>query len=87
MPRVLVKMRRIFLQDLMEPAMTRVKENFVIEEQGNRIGVFWDIEDYRRLLEEIEELEAIKAYDAAKTSGDEAIPFEQAVSEIEQQRG
>jgi hypothetical protein len=67
--------------------MTRVKENFVIEEQGNRIGVFWDIEDYRRLLEEIEELEAIKAYDAAKTSGDEAIPFEQAVSEIEQQRG
>ena len=67
--------------------MTRVKENFVIEEQGNRIGVFLDIEDYRLLLEEIEELEAIKAYDAAKTSGDEAIPFEQAVSEIEQQRG
>ncbi|MBM4294474.1 MAG: hypothetical protein FJ126_06150 [Deltaproteobacteria bacterium] len=66
--------------------MARFRENFVIDEQGNRIGVFLDIEDYRRLLEEIEELEAIKAYDAAKASGDEAIPFEQAVSEIEQHR-
>lgn len=32
---------------------------------------------------EIEELESIQAYDAAKASGDEAIPFEQGISEIE----
>jgi predicted nucleotidyltransferase len=34
------------------------------------------------LLVEMEELESIRAYDAAKASGDEAIPFEQAISEI-----
>ncbi|NEO83113.1 MAG: hypothetical protein F6J87_02465 [Spirulina sp. SIO3F2] len=36
-----------------------------------------------RLLEELEELADIRAYDAAKQSDDEAIPFEQAIREIE----
>jgi hypothetical protein len=34
----------------------------------------------------LEELESIRAYDAAKASGDEVIPFEQAVTEIERER-
>ncbi|HEV2882981.1 MAG TPA: hypothetical protein VGX24_17050 [Pyrinomonadaceae bacterium] len=37
-------------------------------------------------LEELEELEAIRAYDAAKSSGEEAIPLEQAIVEIERAR-
>jgi hypothetical protein len=37
-------------------------------------------------MEELEELESIRAYDAAKSSGEEAIPFEQAIKEIEKQR-
>lgn len=36
--------------------------------------------------EKSEELEAIRAYDAAKASNDEAIPFEEAITEIEQAR-
>ena len=50
---------------------------------GNGIGVVLDIEDYHRLLQELEELDSIRAYDTAKASGDEVIPFEQAVTEIE----
>jgi len=50
---------------------------------GNGIGVVLDIEDYHRLLQELEELDSIRAYDTAKASGDEVIPFEQAVMEIE----
>ena len=42
-----------------------------------------EIEDYRQLLEDVEELEAIRAYNAAKASGDEAVPLEQAFAEIE----
>ena len=64
--------------------MAKFKENYVIDEQGKAIGVVLDIADYRKLLEELEELESIRAYDAAKASGDETISFEQAVSEIEQ---
>lgn len=62
--------------------MIKVKERFVTDEEGHRVGVLLDLEDYRKLLEELEELESIRAYDAAKASGDEAIPFEQAISEI-----
>ena len=41
-------------------------------------------QDERSLVEEIlEELEAIRAYDEAVDSGDEAIPFEEAIAEIE----
>jgi hypothetical protein len=63
--------------------MITLKERFIVDENGQRVGVLLDIEDYRRLLEDVEELEAIRAYDAAKASGDEAIPLEQALAEIE----
>ncbi|HXK70852.1 MAG TPA: hypothetical protein PK455_06085 [Caldisericia bacterium] len=62
----------------------KLKERYVTDEKGDRIGVLLDIEEYLKLLEELEELESIYAYDEAKASNDEAIPFEQAISEIEQ---
>jgi hypothetical protein len=64
-------------------AMITLKEHFIVDENGQRVGVLLDIEDYRRLLEDAEELEAIRAYEAAKASGDEAIALEQALAEIE----
>jgi hypothetical protein len=63
--------------------MVKLKERYVTDEKGDRIGVLLDIEEYFKLLEELEELESIRAYDIAKASNDEAIPFEQAISEIE----
>lgn len=59
------------------------KEKFVVDENGNRTAVLIDINRYTELLEAQEELEAIRAYDEAKFSGDEAIPFLQATQEIE----
>lgn len=60
---------------------------FVVDDEGRRTAVILDLERYAELLEAAEELDAIRAYDAARASGDEAIPFEQAVREIEQGRG
>lgn len=57
-----------------------------MDKNGNRVGVILDMKEYRQLLEALEELESIRAYDAAKASKDEAIPFEQAVAEIERKR-
>ncbi len=59
------------------------KEQFVVDESGNRTAVLLDVERYFELLEAQEELESIRVYDEAKSSGDEAIPFSQAVKEIE----
>ena len=62
------------------------KERYVVDKKGERIGVILDLNDYRKMLTELEELESIRAYDAAKASGDEAIPFEEAIEEIERER-
>ncbi len=64
--------------------MPTVNGDYIVDESGARVGVIVPMEDYRKLMEELEELESIRAYDAAKSSGDEAIPFEQAIREIEQ---
>lgn len=66
--------------------MLTLDERYIVDADGNRVGVLLDIAAYHKLLEELEELETLRAYDAAKASGDEAIPFEQAVDEIERQR-
>jgi hypothetical protein len=66
--------------------MLKLKERYVVDEQGQRISVVLDIADYQELLDELEELESIRAYDAAKASKDQAVPFEQAIAEIESDR-
>ena len=69
--------------------MLSVKEQYIIDENGQRVSVVLEIGAYQKLLEELEELEeleSIRAYDQAKSRDDEAIPFEQAVEEIERDR-
>jgi hypothetical protein len=63
--------------------MSTSKEQFIVDESGNKTAVLLAIERYSELLEAQEELESIRAYDEAKSSNDEAIPFAQAVKEIE----
>lgn len=65
---------------------TNKPARFVTDEADNRIAVILDIDRYEELVEALEELEDIRAFDQGKTSGDEAIPFEQAVEEIERAR-
>ena len=66
--------------------MSESNERFVVDENGTRVGVLLGIDDYTKLVEALEELESIRAYDSAKSSGDEAVPFDDAVREIEQNR-
>jgi len=60
-----------------------IKERYLVDDNGNRIGVVLNMKDYQRLFEQLEELESIRAYDAAKASGDEVVPFEQAITGVE----
>lgn len=63
--------------------MPGVGERYLVDERGARVAVQIDIETYQKLLDALEELECIRAYDKAKASSDGVIPFEQAVKEIE----
>jgi hypothetical protein len=63
-----------------------LKGRFVVDDTGNRVAVLHDIDEYQKVLEALEELETITAYDEAKASNDEIIPFDQAITEIESRR-
>lgn len=63
--------------------MSQTGERYVVDGKGKRVAVLLDVSEYQEILEKLEELESIRAYDTAKKSKDKAIPFEQAVREIE----
>lgn len=62
--------------------MITAREQFVVDEHGNRTAVLLDVNRYFELLEAQEELDSIRVYDEAIESDDEAIPFAQAISEL-----
>jgi PHD/YefM family antitoxin component YafN of YafNO toxin-antitoxin module len=55
---------------------------FMVNERGEKIAVVISIEEYDKILEELENLEDIRAYREAKASGEVGIPLEQALAEI-----
>jgi hypothetical protein len=66
--------------------VTKYGGKYVVDEKGKAVSVLLDIKTYRRLVKDLEELESIRAYDAAISSCDEVVPFEQAIQEIEKSR-
>ena len=66
--------------------MVNAKEKYVTDGQGNRVAVLLEVEEYRRLLDALEELESIRAYDAAVAVREDAIPFDKAVEELKHGR-
>jgi hypothetical protein len=67
-------------------SMTIDNEQFIVDAAGNRVSVVLPMADYERLLDELDELEAIRAFDAAQAAADEALPFDQAMAELDRER-
>ena len=44
----------------------------------------FDVTESEEILAELEALDSIRAYDSAKACHDAAVPFEQAVAEVEE---
>ena len=55
------------------------------DKEGNEIGVFLPMDDYEKIIDQLEELEDIKAYDDAVESQEETIPLREAIKERKQQ--
>ncbi len=51
--------------------------------KGQKFSIVLDVKDYEKLLGDLDELDSIRAYDAAKQSGETPVPYDQAVREIE----
>jgi len=62
--------------------MIRFDEQYLVDEKGNRKAVVLPISSWQQILEALEELDDIRAYDEAKREPSDPIPFEQAISEL-----
>lgn len=63
--------------------MIRFHGHYLVDEKGNRKAVVVPMSDWEQIVDALEELVDIRAYDDAKGDPTQAIPFEQAVSEID----
>ena len=54
---------------------------FITDEKGKKISAVLPIQLYQRLLEELEELKDIRAYDKAKAKKEKPIPLRDAIRE------
>jgi len=63
-----------------------MRTQFVTDDHGKKLAVILPIREYNKMLDDLEELEDIKLYDAAKKGKQEFIDAEQAFQEIEEAR-
>lgn len=63
-----------------------MKTQFVTDSKGNKLAVILPIQEYNKLIEELEELADVKSYDKAKAEMEESIPVEEAFEMIERNR-
>ncbi len=63
-----------------------MKTQFVTDGHSNKLAVILPIREYNKMVDDLEELEDIKLYDAAKKGKQEFVDAEQAFQEIEEAR-
>ena len=58
--------------------MITLREEYLVDEAGNREAVVLPLAAWQQIKEELEELDDIRAYDEAKAQPSEPVPFGQA---------
>ncbi|MBC7914588.1 MAG: hypothetical protein H7Y07_10770 [Pyrinomonadaceae bacterium] len=66
--------------------MLTVSPKYITDNTGKRISVILPIKEYTRIIEELEELEDIKAYDEAKAADEPSVSIDEAFLMIEAKR-
>jgi hypothetical protein len=64
--------------------MIIIHEEYLTDEQGHKKAVVVPINEWQQILDALEELDEIKAYDNSKKEPSESVPFEQALREIKE---
>ena len=62
--------------------MNKVHPEYIVDNKNNKRAVILPFDEWKAILEDLEELEDIRAYDTAKNTEQESIPFEEAVRDI-----
>ena len=56
-----------------------MRTQFITNDNGQTVGVLLPIIEYEKLIDELDELRCIKAYDNAKTKNESTIPLREAI--------
>lgn len=62
--------------------MKKIEHQFLTDVNGTKKAVIIPLDEWQKLMDELEELDDIKAYDQAKTSPTSSVPFKEAVKQI-----
>jgi PHD/YefM family antitoxin component YafN of YafNO toxin-antitoxin module len=63
--------------------MLALHPEFVVNDKAEKKAVLLPFSEWQRLMEDVEELEDIRAYDKAKAKHEGSVPFEEAVQRIQ----
>ena len=63
-----------------------MKTKLRASKKSGKVKIELTVREYEKLLDDLDELDAIRAYDEAKNSGETPIPLDQALNEIERAR-
>lgn len=58
-------------------AVLKKDPQYITDMKGKKLSVVISIKEYKKMLEELEELEDIRLYDAVKARKEKSIPFSQ----------
>ncbi len=56
--------------------MRNVHPQYTTDNSGRKLSVILSVKDYEKIVEELEELEDLKMYDAVNARNEKSIPFE-----------
>ena len=63
-----------------------MRTQFIMDDHGHKVAVIVPVKDYEKIMDELDELECVKAYDKAKARKQEFVPAEEVFKAIEQKR-
>jgi hypothetical protein len=66
--------------------MLTIKPQYITNDSGKKISVVLPIKDFKVIVEQLEELEDIRLYDAAKKSKEPSLDVDSAFKKIENRR-
>ena len=58
-------------------AVLKKEPQYITDKKGKKLSVVISITEYKKMLEELEELEDIRLYDAVKARKEKSLPFTQ----------
>jgi hypothetical protein len=59
---------------------------FITDSKGKKIAVILPIEDYKKMIEDLEDIDDVRLYDEVKQLNEPSIPIEEAFKLIESKR-